>query len=79
MTLLFMRCAHFDRDIVTGNHVLGWHFVNDDPKIDAHHLLHQRHKQEESGPFRTGVAAKREDDTAFVLAQDAHRPTSDAT
>jgi hypothetical protein len=56
-----------------GNHVLGRHFVDDDAEINADHLLDQRHKQEKSRPFRAGVAPEREHDTAFVLAQDAHR------
>jgi hypothetical protein len=31
-----------------GNHVLGRHFVDDDPKIDPHHLLHQLARQAEA-------------------------------
>src|SRR4029453_6642784 len=68
---------HLDRDVIAGNHVLSWHFIDDNPKIDPHHLLHKRHKQEKSRPLRAGVAPQREYDPAFVLTQDAHRQIQD--
>ena len=63
--------VHLHRDVVAGDHVLGRHLVHHDAQIDAHHLLNERHQQEEPRALGAGVAAEREDDPALVLAQDA--------
>src|SRR5580693_7299693 len=61
-----------DRDVVTGNHILRRHFVNNHPKIDAHHLLDEGYQEKKAGPLGSGIAAKRKDDAALVFAQDAN-------
>ena len=63
--------AHLDRDIVARNHVLRRNFIDGDPQIDAHHLLHEGHQQKQAGAFRPSIAAEGEDDAALVFAQDA--------
>ena len=66
-----MTADDLDRDVVARNHVLRRHFVDNHPEIDAHHLLDERHQEEEAGPLGPGIAAEREHDAAFVFAQDA--------
>src|SRR5215475_10046253 len=68
---------NFDRHVVARNHVLGRHLVDDHAEIDPHHLLHQRHEQEESRSLGAGVAPEREHDAALVFAQDADRREQD--
>jgi len=46
--------ADLDRNIVAGNHVLRRHFVDHHAQIDAHHLLDERHQDEQTGTFRSG-------------------------
>jgi hypothetical protein len=63
-----MTAFTFTETLSRENHVLGRHFIDDHAQIDAHHLLDDRHQQEETRPFRAGVAPEREDDAAFILA-----------
>src|SRR5262249_33454823 len=69
--------VHLYRHSVAGNHVLRGHLVDDHAKIDPHHLLDERHEEEEPRSLRAGVAPEREHDTALVFAQDAHRREKD--
>src|SRR5262249_44801082 len=63
--------------VVARDHVLGRHLVDDHAEIDPHHLLHQRHEQEESRSLGAGVTPEREHDAALVFAQDADRREQD--
>src|SRR5262245_17201161 len=67
----------FDRHVVARNHVLGRHLVDDHAKIDPHHLLHQRHEQEEPRSLGAGVTPEGEHDAALVFAQDPDRREQD--
>ena len=42
-------------------------------QVDAHHLLDERHEQNEARPLGAGIAAEREHDAALVFAQDFDR------
>src|SRR6266478_3444503 len=67
----------FDRYVVARNYVLGRHLVDDHPEIDPHHLLHQRHEQEEPRSLGAGVTPEGEHDAALVFAQDPDRREQD--
>src|SRR5499427_3022765 len=69
--------VHFHRHVVARDHVLGRHLVDDHAEIDPHHLLHQRHEQEEPRSLGAGETPEREHDAAFIFAQDADRREQD--
>src|SRR5262245_6485800 len=69
--------VHLDRDVVARNHVLGWHLVDDDAKINPHHLLDQRNEKEETRSLGARVASEREHDAALVFTQDPNRREQD--
>src|SRR6516165_8556150 len=67
----------FDRHVVARNYVLGRHLVDDHAEIDPHHLLHQRHEQEEPRSLGAGVTPEGEHDAALLFAQDPDRREQD--
>src|SRR5262249_24855709 len=60
------------RHVVARDHVLRWHFIDDDAQVDADHLLHERHQQDESRSLGAGVAPQCENDAPFVFPENTN-------
>ena len=65
------------RDVVPRDHVLRRHVEHARAQVDAHHLLDERHDDDEARPLHLPEAAEQEHHAALVFAQDADasRPT----
>src|SRR6516225_7087268 len=58
--------VYLDRHIVARNHILRRYLVDDDAKVDAHHLLHDREQQEEPRPLGPRITPEREHHTTLI-------------
>ena len=62
-----------DRNVVARDHVLARHIEHDGAQFDAHHLLDERHKDDQSRTLDLPESAQLEDNAALVFAQNAQR------
>ena len=77
--------VHLHRHVVAGDDVLRRHVHGDRAQAHLHHLVDERHEEEEARPrpvaarvhHGAGPAAEAEDHPPLVLAQDAHRRADD--
>src|SRR5262249_25491014 len=62
-----------DRDVVPGDHVLGWHVHRDGPEAHLDHLVDERDQEDDPRPLGADEPAEPEDDTPLVLAEHLDR------
>ena len=65
------------RDVVARDHVLARHVEHDRAQIDAHHLLHVGHQEDQARALHAGEAAEGEHHRALVLAHHPDRRAGD--